>query len=259
MTWALRTPRSLDHVNVHLPALLAAGLLGMSEEDGTTTVYLRQRTDVPIDGAWEEVREQDWNETWKAGIAPVTVGDVTVVAPWLDAPAGSPVVLVVEPAQAFGTGHHETTVRCLAALQDHGVKGRSVFDVGTGTGVLALAAKALGAAQVLAADIDPLAVEAAAVNAARNSLSIDIRLGSADAAAGKQFDVVIANLDTTTLSRLAGDLAACVAAEGVLIASGVSNERMPEALAALRAAGLQAAADPGREWALVRAVRPPAA
>ena len=255
MTWALRTPQSLDEVNVHLPALLDAGLLGIAEDDSGTTIYLPDRVDVPVPGTWEHVVEQDWNESWKAGIEPVTVGAVTVVAPWLEAPENAGTVLVIEPAQAFGTGHHETTVRCLAALQEQDLNGRSVFDVGTGTGVLALAARALGAARVLASDTDPLAVTAAATNAARNGLDIDVREGSADAAEGEQFDVVIANLDTTTLSALADELAGCLARGGVLIASGVSNERAAEALAALHAAGLHATADAGREWALLHAAR----
>lgn len=253
MTWALHTQQSLDDVNVHLPALLDAGLLGIAEDAAGTTIYLPDRVDLPIGGRWAPVAEQDWNEAWKAGIEPVTVGSVTIVPPWLSAPDGAGQVLVIEPAQAFGTGHHETTVRCLAALQDRDLNGRSVFDVGTGTGVLALAAKALGARRVLAADIDPLAVEATAVNGQRNDIAVDVRLGSVEAAAGETFDVVVANLDTATLSRLAGDLARCIAPDGTLIASGVSNERADEAVAALDAAGLDATADAGREWALLRA------
>ena len=255
MTWALRTRQSLDEVNLHLPALLEAGLLGIAEDAAGTTIYLPQRVDVGVAGDWEQVVEQDWNETWKAGIAPVTIGAVTIIAPWLTAPENAAVVLVIEPAQAFGTGHHETTVRCLAALQDQDLTGRSVLDVGTGTGVLALTAKALGAGAVLACDIDPLAVAATTTNAERNSTAIDVRLGSVEAAAGEQFDVVIANLDTATLSRLAGDLAGCVAAGGVLIASGVSNERTQEAVAALGAAGLDVTAEPGLQWALLHATR----
>ena len=255
MTWALRTRQSMDEVNVHLPALLDAGLLGIAEDDTGTTIYLPGRVDLPVAGRWEQVVEQDWNESWKAGIAPVTVGTVTIVAPWLEVPDTAGTVLVIEPAQAFGTGHHETTVRCLAALQERDLIGSSLFDVGTGTGVLALAARALGAGRVLAADIDPLAVEAATLNAERNKLELDVRLGSTDAAAGEQFDVVIANLDTATLSRVAAELAACVAPAGVLIASGVSNERIGQALAVLEAAGLRPSADPGREWALLHATR----
>ena len=251
-TWALRTSVTLDEVNVHLDALQAAGLLGISEEGGRATVYLPHRVDdIGLDGDWEPVEDQDWNATWKAGFDPVVVGDVAVVAPWHDARISAAVILVIEPAQAFGTGHHETTTTCLAALQDVDLHGAGVFDVGTGTGVLALAARALGAARVLAVDVDPLAVEAAAANARANGLAIDVAHGSAATAVGEQFDVVVANIDTATLSFLARDLVTALRPGGRFIGSGVSNERIAEAVTALSMAGLDVRAVPGDQWALL--------
>ena len=255
-TWALSTHLSLDEVNVHLLVLQEAGLLGIAEQDGTTTLYLSRRVDgLPVEGSWTRVEDRDWNAEWKAGFDPVVVGAVSVLAPWHPNDDPTPVTLVVEPAQAFGTGHHETTTACLAALQELDLQGLSVFDVGTGTGVLALAAKALGAARVLGVDIDPLAVEAAADNARLNSLSIEVALGSADAVAGEQFDVVVANIDTATVTKLAPSLAEALRPGGAFIGSGVSNERSAEALAALEAAGLAVTASPGVEWALLRGRR----
>ena len=251
-TWALTTSSSLDEVNVHLLALQDAGLLGMVEAEGRTTLYLSRRSDgLPVAGTWELVEDRDWNAEWKAGFDPVVVGGVSVLAPWHTPVAATPVTLVVEPAQAFGTGHHETTTACLAALQELDLTGCSVFDVGTGTGVLALAAKALGAGRVLAVDIDPLAVTAATENAASNGLRIDVAAGSAAAAGGQQFDVVVANIDTATVTALAADLVAALAPDGRFIGSGISNERMAEALAALEAAGMAVTATPGNEWALL--------
>lgn len=251
--WALRTTATLDEVNEHLGALLDAGLLGISEEHGRATVYLPDRAEgLALDGDWERIDPQDWNAAWKAGFDPVVVGQVAVVAPWHELPTPVAVTLVVEPAQAFGTGHHETTTTCLAALQDLDLNGLSVFDVGTGTGVLALAAKALGAQRVLAVDIDPLAVEAAAGNAALNDLVVEVLTGSASAAQGEQFDVVLANIDTATLSLLAADLLAAIRPGGRFIGAGVSNERIDEALAALSAAGLDVEATAGTAWALLR-------
>ena len=255
-TWALSTPSPLAEVNVHLRALQEAGLLGIAEQDGMTTVYLSRRTeDLPFEGTWAPVEDRDWNAEWKAGFDPVVVGAVSVVAPWHTDHEPTPVTLVVEPAQAFGTGHHETTTACLAALQELDLHGKSVFDVGTGTGVLALAAKALGAGRVLAVDIDPLAVTAAADNARHNGLPIDVAEGSADVAAGEQFDVVVANIDTATVTALARCLAEALRPGGTFIGSGVSNERSEEALAALRAAGLTVTAGAGAEWALLRGHR----
>lgn len=250
-TWALHTELPLDEVNLHLPALDAAGLLGIVEQDGCATVYLPQRSDdLPLAGRWEHVADRDWNALWKADIDPVVVGRIAVVAPWHE-PAAADITLVVEPAQAFGTGHHETTTACLAALQELDLRGASVFDVGTGTGLLALAAKALGARRVLAVDVDPLAVTAAADNAQRNRLAVEVAQGSAAAAGGDVFDVVVANIDTATVTALAADLARALAGGGYFIGSGVSNERIGEAVGALRAAGLDVSAAAGSEWALL--------
>lgn len=250
-TWALHTDLATDEVNVHLPALDAAGLLGIAEQEGRATLYLSRRSDaLPVAGRWEHIPDQDWNAVWKADFDPVVVGRIAVVAPWHEPPAAE-VTLVVEPAQAFGTGHHETTTACLAALQQIDLAGRSVFDVGTGTGVLALAAKALGAGRVFAVDTDPLAVEAATANAQRNGIGVEVAAGSADAAGGERFDVVVANIDTATLTDLAPDLVACLADGGRFVGSGVSNERMAEALAVLGAAGMDVSATPGDQWALL--------
>jgi len=249
--WALRTRLDLEDLSVHLPALEAAGLLGIVEEGGRATAYLPARVEVPgVDGEWEPVPDRDWHERWKASIAPVTVGAVTIVPPWLPAPDGAGIVLVIEPGQAFGTGHHETTTGCLAALQELDLDGRSVLDVGTGSGVLAIAAARLGASRVVGVDTDPVAVEAATVNADLNVVEVTVGLGSLDAVEGV-FDVVVANLDTSTLSALAGALAARVAHPGTLVASGVSIERRAEAEHALATAGLPVLTRPGHEWAVL--------
>ena len=252
--WALRTALPIDEVNLHLAALEDAGLLGIVEKHGAATVYLSQRmADPPVAGTWEPVAQQRWDTAWREGMEPVAVDGVTIIAPWHDRPAAG-ITLVIEPAQAFGTGHHETTEGCLAALQSVDLDGTTVLDVGTGTGVLALAAKRLGAARVVAVDVDPLAVEAAVHNAALNDVAIEVLEGSAGAVE-EQFDVVIANLDTATLTLVAQDLHARLRTGGVLIASGVSNERIDEALGVLAAAGLQVDAVPGTEWAVLRGTR----
>lgn len=252
-TWALHTQQSLDEVNVHLAALQDAGLLGVAEQDGRATLYLPRRAPLPVEGEWEELEPQDWNVAWKAALEPVTVGEVTIVAPWHDREANeNTVVLVIEPAQAFGTGHHETTTACLEALQSLPLAGRSVFDVGTGTGVLALTARALGAQRVLAVDIDPIAVQTARRNAQINDLTISVEDGSTECAHGEQFDLVIANLDTDTLSGLAAELAGSLRPGGTFVGSGISNERVGEAVRALAGVGLHVSADQGREWALLQ-------
>jgi ribosomal protein L11 methyltransferase len=266
-TWALRTGVDLDTVNVHLEVLEAAGLLGITEEDGRATVWLPERVEgLPVSGDWEAVEDADWHAEWQARLEPVEVSLLRIVPPWKvrrpgegSAPGDSPgegsapggvVDLVIEPAQAFGTGHHETTTGCLAALCELDLAGARVLDVGTGTGVLAIAAARLGAAAVVAVDTDPLAVRAATGNAAVNDVTIDVRHGSVEDVDGS-FDVVLANLDTATLSRLAPALVARLAHRGTLIASGVGVERRAEALTAFAAAGMPVWDRAGREWVVL--------
>lgn len=253
-TWALRTELSLDTVNLSLAALEAAGLLGVVEESGSATLHFPERVEgLPVAGTWEEVPPTDWHARWKASVQPVAVGPLTIAPPWLGSP--SPTTIVIEMAQAFGTGHHETTTGCLAALLELDLTGRRVLDVGTGTGLLAIAAARLGAAEVVGCDTDPLAVAAAAGNAARNGVRLTLHEGSLAAVPPGTFDVVVANIDTATLARLAGDIAARLGPRGALVASGVSIERREEAVAAFAAAGLPVLDRAGREWVVLTATR----
>lgn len=261
-SWALRTELTLDEVNVHLPALEAAGLLGIDEAAGRATLWFSERPAkaLPVDGAWEEVPDHDWNAAWRDALEPVVVGRVAVVPPWwrdrLPAADGAApdIVLRIEPAQAFGTGHHETTAHCLRALQQAPVDGARVLDVGTGTGVLALAALRLGATTAVGVDTDPIAVATAAANAHTNladASAFGVHAGSVEAAPSGRYDLVLANLDTATLTALADELAARVAPRGLLIASGVSLPRIDEAAGALEASGLRVRWERGHEWGLL--------
>jgi ribosomal protein L11 methyltransferase len=264
-SWALRTNLALDDVNVHLAALEAAGLQGIVEEGGRATVYLPQRRDdLPVAGDWEEIPDTDWHARWRAGVTPVTVGAVTVAPPWL-APegwtphdgGGDDHTILIEPGQAFGTGHHETTAGCLDALQRIPLGGARVLDVGTGSGVLAIAASRLGAAAVVGIDTDPIAVETAVANAEANGVAFDVRVGSVGSV-DATFDVVVANLDTATLGGLAGALVARLGPGGTLVASGVSVERADEAVAAFDGAGLPVDVRARGEWIVLTGVAPAA-
>lgn len=255
MTWVLRTALPTDELNLHLAALEAAGLLGIEEQDGRASAYFPQRAELDVPGEWAPVPDEDWNAEARRHLTPVTVGGMVITPPWADAPAeGLPVI--IDPAQAFGTGHHETTTGCLAALQELDLNGRSVLDVGTGSGVLAIAAALLGANPVVAVDNDPLATEATESNARANGVDVRVLLGTAADVEGT-FDVVVANLDTATITAVAGDLAARLAPHGTLIASGVSVPREQEGTAVLEAAGLSVWARPGSEWVLFSARHQP--
>lgn len=250
--WVLHLDADLDEVNRHWAELTAAGILGAAEVDGRATVYFADRVDgLALPGRWEHLADRDWHERWRAGLTPVRAGRWTATPSWLA--TGAADELVIDPGQAFGTGHHETTTACLEALDAIPLAGRTLLDVGTGSGVLAIAA-ALSGATVTAVDTDPLAVEAAIANADRNGVRMTVAYGSVDLVA-RSFDVVVANLDSATLAALAVGLRDVMAPHATLIASGVVNERSDEARAALEDVELDVVATPGDEWTLLRAVR----
>lgn len=258
-SWAYRVPdTSMDTLS---DALDVAGIapLGLTEEAGTATAWFLDQPagPLPLDGRWEAVAADDWAHRWKEGLEPVTAGDITISPPWRapDGPVldGPPWTLMVDPGMAFGTGHHETTLGCLGALQELPVAGSRVLDIGTGTGVLALAARVLGAAEVVAVDIDPEAVTVAEANVATHGLDrITVAEGSCDVV-GAPGDVVIANIITDLLMALLPDLAAVLAPDGTLLCSGIDVARTQEAADAVRAAGLEPTMRPGREWTLMTA------
>jgi ribosomal protein L11 methyltransferase len=188
------------------------------------------RTDVP---------DEDWAARSQAALRAVRVGRVVVAPPWdvPTRPERGDVLVVVRPSMGFGTGHHETTRLCLGLLQEVGCDGRRVLDVGTGSGVLALAAAALGAREVVGLDVDPDAVENARENLALNRALADaatVAFETVDlrAAAPAPADVVLANLTGALLAASAGALLACTRPGGRLLVSGLLAH---EADAVLRA------------------------
>lgn len=209
-----------------------------------------------------EVREADWAEEWKRFYHPMRVGRLLVQPSWEEAgDAGSEdLVVTLDPGRAFGTGHHETTRLCLAALDRLVRPGDVVLDVGTGSGILALAAARLGAARVAALDTDPVAVAAARENAARNGLldGIEVAEGSLGAAwpweraASGGYDVVVMNIALAVVAELLPDAAAALRPGGVLVASGFLVEAALEVEAAARAVGLrEVSSELGGEWGVV--------
>jgi ribosomal protein L11 methyltransferase len=205
-------------------------------------------------GILEELPDEDWGEGWKKDLRPIDVGRVRVRPSWIEAPAPSGAVeVVLDPGMAFGTGSHPTTALCLGALGEilAARPGASVLDVGTGSGLLAIAARKLGAGRVAANDVDPKAVEVARENAAANGVSLEI-VGDPLALVPGVFDVVVANILANTLVDLAPELASKLAPGGVVLLAGILVPQEAEVLQAFRAAGL-APLDGRRdgEWSLL--------
>lgn len=200
-----------------------------------------------------DVPDDDWAARSQASLRAITVGRLVVAPPW-DVGATPPepaMIIVIHPSMGFGTGHHATTRLCLLALQGLPLRGQRVLDVGTGSGVLAIAASRLGAAHVLALDDDPDAIESARENIGLNP-GADVTLGVMDLRRTvlRPFDLVMANLTGALLVSAAGSLVALATTTGHLILSGFLDEEQPSVLAAFEGCRLvqQSAED---EWRCV--------
>lgn len=187
----------------------------------------------------KELQEQDWANAWKAFYHPIRAGRLIVRPSWeevSDVPDGH-LVMELDPGMAFGTGNHPTTLLCLEALQRWIRKGTTLFDIGTGSGILAIAAGMLGAARVLAVDIDPVASAIASENVHRNRLSsvVETRHGGAPSVGDESADCILANIVADSIIDLAPWVHAHLRRGGVFIASGIIRHRQQDVLAALSA------------------------
>jgi len=210
------------------------------------------------------LREQSWRDSWKKHFGVQRIGRALVVKPswtWYRLKGGE-IVLEIDPGMAFGTGQHPTTAMCLSALADLVRPGMAVLDLGCGSGILAIAAAKLGAARVIALDIDPNAVRAALENAAANGVAhiVEVREGTleteparVDAPATEParvdapqrgarvpdaFDIIAVNISGLTLERLAPALARSLAPGGALITSGFLEDAVASLTRAYESAGL---------------------
>jgi ribosomal protein L11 methyltransferase len=191
---------------------------------------LRAALDELLDVRPVDVPDEGWALKVQQSLGAVRVGRIVVAPPWETdrlAANSADVPIVIEPSMGFGTGHHQSTRLCLQLLQGLPLEGRRVLDVGTGSGVLAIAAARLGAAGVAAVDHDADAVRAARENAAHNAAGVSVALADLDTLAVPPADVVLANLTALTLRRFRRQLIDLVAPSGVLVASGFTLDQAP--------------------------------
>lgn len=188
-----------------------------------------------------DVPDEQWAERSQASLTAVRVGRITVAPPW-DVPNDDSLVVTILPSMGFGTGHHASTRLCLALLQQLTLSGRRVVDVGTGSGVLAIAALRLGAASAVAVDYDHDSIVCAQESAELNHITsgLDIRqvdLERDSTIAGAPFDLVLANLTGGLLMRLVTPLTSLVVAGGHLILSGITSAEADDVIATFGEAG----------------------
>lgn len=172
----------------------------------------------------EAVQNRDWNAEWKRRLLPMRVSRRMVVKPtWRKAPKNCQICIELDPQMAFGTGSHPTTQMVLKFLDEQITGGEQIVDVGTGTGILAIAAVKLGAKNVIACDIDPIAVRTAKINCAANQVQdrVELFTGSLASLARKKFDYIVANISMPEIIQMIPELPAQLASEGRIILSGL--------------------------------------
>ncbi|HEY8393008.1 MAG TPA: 50S ribosomal protein L11 methyltransferase [Capillibacterium sp.] len=184
-----------------------------------------------------EIAEADWANAWKAYYQPVQVGPFLITPSWLTPalPAGT-IEIRLDPGMAFGTGTHPTTQLCLALLPQVVKPGALVYDIGTGSGILAIAAAKLGA-EVVAVDRDPVAVAVAAENCARNGVKIPVQTGDLLDKLTLPADLIIANILAEVVIALIPQAVAKLKPGGAFLASGIIDRKADQVRAALTAAG----------------------
>ena len=188
-----------------------------------------EREDVVYTIDFYEYDEEDYQNSWKKYLFPEKVSGKFVVKPtWREyEPQGDELIIELDPGRAFGTGSHPTTSLCLKLMEENIKEGDSVIDVGTGSGILMIAADRLGASEVYGTDIDELAVESANENLELNGITdAKVYLGNlVSVVNGKKFDVVVANILADVLLILLNDISKVVKEGGLVIFSGIIDEK----------------------------------
>ncbi|SRR5882724_1284452 len=187
--------------------------------------------------------DENWADAWRAHFKPRPVGRRLLIVPPWDVPAANGrIVITIEPGRAFGTGHHGTTAGCLEALESVIDRDRPsrMLDVGTGSGILAIAAARLGVGAVLAVDDDPDAVACAMANVARNHVSDRVRCALADAAAVRESGVplLVANLLSAAHRRLGAQYRRSLTPGGTVLLGGILDAEAADVVAGLADHGL---------------------
>jgi len=212
---------------------------------------------IPFCAEKEEIKSEDWENNWKEHYNPMEIGEELLICPsWRDCPENSGrIVLTLDPGLAFGTGRHETTQLCLEALEQAKLQGKSVIDIGTGSGILAIAAKKLGAEHVAGVDIDPLSVKTAAENAKENDAEIEFavcNLLSEPLPFQAKYEVVVMNIVADVIIKMLPLVKPYTEPNCRFVLSGIIADRLDDVTAALAESGLSVqSVTADKEWRCV--------
>jgi len=239
----------LDESMVNADRSVGAVSVYMAEErnPAESVAFVKERLDlmgIEYELTLSGMKEEDWANSWKKYYKPIRIAHRLMVVPtWEEyEPKEGDLILKMDPGMAFGTGTHETTRLCATLTEDYMKPGARVLDVGTGSGILAIAASKLGAEEVMAYDIDPVAVRVAQENCDVNGCT-NVTCGISDLLAGVDtkgglYDFVCANIVADIIVRMAGDIICYMKPGGLLAVSGIIDTQADRVRAALEQGGL---------------------
>jgi ribosomal protein L11 methyltransferase len=253
---AFRFTADLDRDPPEAAELWALGCRGLQQDGDDVLAWFDEERALPLSGRWEDEDGTDWVAAYLAELTPVRLHALVI------APSHVEVTLRVgerplwlDPGMAFGTGHHETTRMALAALERLDPWDRRVLDVGSGSGILAIAADLLGAREALGVDVDEATLPVARANARLNRSRARFRAGSVQAAGARHgWDLLVANLYAELHARLAPAYRAALAPHGRALLTGILDERAELVEEALRGDWTIVRRDQDGPWRLIEAV-----
>lgn len=216
---------------------------------------LAERNQIVAQIMYGEIDEEDWSESWKAHFWPEKVSDGMVVKPtWREyAPLEGEQVIELDPGMAFGTGTHGTTALCMRLIEKYLKPGDSILDVGTGSGILLIAARKCGAGELWGVDMDQMAVDVARDNLSRNGINgFELRTGNLVDVVDRRFDLVIANILSEVILSLLDNITDVMTENGIFICSGIIEGKEDRVIRKMETTGFQVLETQGlRGWAAI--------
>ena len=232
MSEAFRIKASLEGLESDL--LWEHGCAGVWQDGDHLVAYFATRIPLPLKGQWESINDIDYIKQYFDTLEPIIFNHL-IIAPThraIEAKQNQQVIWL-DPGMAFGTGHHETTHMALETLETLELKDKTVLDVGTGSGILAMAASRLGSPNVIGIDLDPQAIRVAKENAQLNNISLQLLDGTLEGQSNHSADIIVANLFAELHVILANHYQRVLKPKGALIITGILSEKSPSVLEAL--------------------------
>jgi len=221
-----------------LQSYIPANLFNIEDITG---LNIFQSKEYSISFQQKTIKDQNWNEVWESNFSPVLIKDMVYIrAPFHAEKKDVEFEIVIEPKMSFGTAHHETTSLMIEMMLDEKMSGKSVLDMGCGTGILAILSEILGASNITAVDNDEWAFENVKENIVKNKCkSIVVQLGDADSIFGRIYDFILANINRNILLQDMAKYAQCLGDNGVILFSGFYDDDLEQIKSSARKCNLK--------------------